>query len=230
MLATLVNATVVLICALLGKTLHQGLSEGLKNLLLQILGICVCVIGLRMALDVSNDLVIVLSIAIGTVIGHALRLDAHLDHLGERVQTLAKVEDGRFVEGFVTASLVFCIGAMSIVGSFEAGLNSNYSVIFTKSVLDGIMALVLASTLGIGVAFSAVVILLYQGALTLLAGVLSPLLTDLVVDYMSACGGIMIIGIGLTVGGFKEINTVNTLPGLVVAAGIGFLMPLAGMS
>ncbi len=223
MIATLVNAVVVVLCALLGNFLQRGFPEKLRTLMMQILGLCVIVVGLRMVLDVSNDMIIVLSVAIGTVIGHFCHLDRHLDNLGVRVKTLAKVDDARFVDGFVSASLLFCVGAMAIVGSFEAGLNDNYSIIFTKSVLDGIMAIVLGSTLGIGVAFSAVAIVVYQGALTLLAGLLSPVLTDLVVSYMSAAGGIMIMAIGVTTAGIKDINTVNTLPGLIVAAVIGAL-------
>lgn len=223
MIATLVNAVVVVLCALLGNFLQRGFPEKLRTLMLQILGVCIVVVGLRMVLDVSNDMIIVLSVAIGTVIGHFCQLDRHLDNLGVRVKTLAKVDDARFVDGFVSASLLFCVGAMAIVGSFEAGLNGNYSIIFTKAVLDGIMAIVLGSTLGIGVAFSAVVIVIYQGGLTLLAGLLSPVLTDLVVSYMSAAGGIMIMAIGITTAGIKEINTVNTLPGLIVAAIIGAL-------
>lgn len=223
MVATLVNAVVVVLCALLGNFLQRGFPEKLRTLMMQILGLCVIVVGLRMVLDVSNDMIIVLSVAIGTVIGHFCHLDRHLDNLGIRVKTLAKVDDARFVDGFVSASLLFCVGAMAIVGSFEAGLNGNYSIIFTKAVLDGIMAIVLGSTLGIGVAFSAVAIVVYQGALTLLAGLLSPVLTDLVVSYMSAAGGIMIMAIGVTTAGIKDINTVNTLPGLIVAAVIGAL-------
>lgn len=223
MIATLVNAVVVVLCALLGNFLQRGFPEKLRTLMMQILGLCVIVVGLRMVLDVSNDMIIVLSVAIGTVIGHFCHLDRHLDNLGVRVKMLAKVDDARFVDGFVSASLLFCVGAMAIVGSFEAGLNGNYSIIFTKAVLDGIMAIVLGSTLGIGVAFSAVAIVVYQGALTLLAGLLSPVLTDLVVSYMSAAGGIMIMAIGVTTAGIKDINTVNTLPGLIVAAVIGAL-------
>lgn len=230
MLATLVNAGVVIICALLGNYLQRGFPEKLRTLMMQILGICIIVVGLRMVLDVDNDIVIVLSIAIGTVIGHFCRLDRHLDSLGERVKMVAKVDDARFVEGFVSASLLFCVGAMAIVGSFEAGLNHNYSILFTKSVLDGIMAIVLGSTLGIGVAFSAAAVIIYQGVLTLLASLLSPVLTDLVVSYMSAAGGIMIMAIGVTTAGIREINTVNTLPGLLVAALLGFVMPLFGLA
>lgn len=230
MLATLVNAGVVIICALLGNYLQRGFPEKLRTLMMQILGICIIVVGLRMVLDVDNDIVIVLSIAIGTVIGHFCHLDRHLDSLGERVKMVAKVDDARFVEGFVSASLLFCVGAMAIVGSFEAGLNHNYSILFTKSVLDGIMAIVLGSTLGIGVAFSAAAVIIYQGALTLLASLFSPVLTDLVVSYMSAAGGIMIMAIGVTTAGIREINTVNTLPGLLVAALLGFVMPLFGLA
>lgn len=230
MIATIVNALVVIICAILGTFLQRGFPDRLRTLLMQALGVCIFVVGLRMVLDFSNDIVIVLSVAIGAVIGHFCQLDRHLDNLGLRVKQIAKVDDAHFVDGFVSASLIFCVGAMAILGAFEAGLNHNYSILLTKSVLDGIMAIVLASTMGIGVAFSAVVVIVYQGALTLLAGVLDPLLTDIVVSAMSACGGIMIMAIGITTAGIREMNTVNLLPGLLVAALFGFLMPALGLS
>lgn len=230
MIATIVNALVVVVCALVGNFLQRGFPDKLRSLLMQALGLCVLVVGLRMVLDFSNDIVIVLSIAIGAVIGHFCHIDKHLDNLGAGVKRLAKVNDDHFVEGFVSASLIFCVGAMAIVGAFEAGLNHNYSILLTKSVLDGVMAIVLASTMGIGVAFSAVVVIIYQGALTLLAGLLSPLLTDLVVSAMSAAGGVMIMAIGISTAGIREINTANLLPGLLVAALLGFLMPMLGLA
>ena len=227
MLATIVNTVVVFVCALVGMFMSKGFPNQLRTLLLQILGLCVCVVGLRMVLKVENDLVIVISLAIGTIIGHFLKLDERFNRLGEKLQALVKVKDTRFVDGFVSAAMLYCVGAMAISGSFEAGLNQNYSIIFTKSVLDGIMSIVLGSTMGIGVAFSAVAVLLYQGALTLLASVLSPLLTESVIAYMSAVGGVMIIGIGINTAGIKEINTINALPALLVAAVIAYVLPLA---
>lgn len=230
MIATIINTLVVIVCALLGNRLKRGFPDKLRRQLVQILGICVMLIGLRMALDGDNDLIVVLSIAIGTVIGYLCHLERHVNNLGERMKALIHLEDDRFVEGFVSASLLFSIGAMSVVGSFEAGLHHNYDIILTKSVLDGVMSIVLGSTLGIGVAFSAVVVFAYQGLLTLLAGVLSPLLTKLVIAYLSACGGVVIVAIGIDVSGLKAMNTTNTLPSLLVAMGFGLLLPILGLA
>lgn len=230
MIATIINTLVVIVCALLGNRLKRGFPDKLRRQLVQILGICVMLIGLRMALDGDNDLIVVLSIAIGTVIGYLCHLERHVNNLGERMKALIHLEDDRFVEGFVSASLLFSIGAMSVVGSFEAGLHHNYDILLTKSVLDGVMSIVLGSTLGIGVAFSAVVVFAYQGLLTLLAGVLSPLLTELVITYLSACGGVIIVAIGIDVSGLKAMNTTNTLPSLLVAMGFGLLLPILGLA
>lgn len=230
MIATIINTLVVIVCALLGNRLKRGFPDKLRRQLVQILGICVMLIGLRMALDGDNDLIVVLSIAIGTVIGYLCHLERHVNNLGERMKALIHLEDDRFVEGFVSASLLFSIGAMSVVGSFEAGLHHNYDIILTKSVFDGVMSIVLGSTLGIGVAFSAVVVFAYQGLLTLLAGVLSPLLTELVIAYLSACGGVVIVAIGIDVSGLKAMNTTNTLPSLLVVMGFGLLLPILGLA
>ena len=221
MIATIINTLVVIVCALLGNRLKRGFPDKLRRQLVQILGICVMLIGLRMALDGDNDLIVVLSIAIGTVIGYLCHLERHVNNLGERMKALIHLEDDR---------LLFSIGAMSVVGSFEAGLHHNYDIILTKSVLDGVMSIVLGSTLGIGVAFSAVVVFAYQGLLTLLAGVLSPLLTELVIAYLSACGGVVIVAIGIDVSGLKAMNTTNTLPSLLVAMGFGLLLPILGLA
>lgn len=230
MIATIINTIVVIICATIGNRLKRGFPENLRRQLVQILGICVMLIGLRMALAGESDLIIVLSIALGTLIGYLFRLEERMNNLGESMKRLVHIDDERFVEGFVSASLLFSIGAMSIVGSFEAGLHHHYDILLTKSVLDGVMSVVLGSTLGIGVAFSAIVIFLYQGVLTLLAGILSPILTDLVIGYLSACGGIVIVAIGIDVAGIKSINTANTLPALLVAMLFGLLLPILGLA
>lgn len=121
MIATLVNAAVVIACALLGNFLQRGFPDQTAHTVMQALGICIVVVGLRMVLDVSNDIVIVLSIAIGTVIGHFCQLDRHLDNLGVRVKQIAKVDDARFVDGFVSASLLFCVGAMASLAPLKQG-------------------------------------------------------------------------------------------------------------
>ena len=148
-----------------------------------------------------------------------------MENLGVRVKKLCHVNDSNFVEAFVSASLIFCVGAMAIVGSIEAAYG-NYDVIYVKSALDGIIAMVLASTMGIGVAFSGAAVFVYQGAITLLATLAGNVLTDTIISYLSASGGVLIIGIGLTTAGVKNFNTVNLLPGVFLAAAFGGILQL----
>lgn len=224
MLGTIVNVLAVMIGAVLGILLKRGLPEGVRTLVMQANGLCVIVIGLRMALTSPNDVVLVVSLSLGALIGYACHLDRRINHLGVQLKRLVRVNDSDFVDGFVSASLIYCVGAMAIVGAFEAGINQNYDVLFVKSTLDGIMSIVLGSTMGIGVFFSGLPVLIYQGALTLLASFLEPFLTDSVVEYLTASGGVLIMGIGLSVAGIKEIPTINLLPGIFIAGIIGYFV------
>ena len=219
---TLVNAGAIVLGALLGLLLKRGLPTEVRNLVMQVNGLVVMMIGLKMALESPND--VVLGLSIGALIGTALRLDDRLNHLGMTIKARLRVQDSNFVDGFVSASLIFCIGAMAIVGSFEAGVNHNYDVLFVKATIDGIMSIVLASTLGVGVAFSGAAVFLYQGGLTLLAGVLEPVLTDQVIAYMSSSGGLLIVAIGLSVAGIKEFKTANLLPGMFICGLLGYFV------
>ncbi len=221
---TLVNAGAIVLGALLGLLLKRGLPTEVRNLVMQVNGLVVMMIGLKMALESPNDVVLVVGLSIGALIGTVLRLDDRLNHLGMTIKARLRVQDSNFVDGFVSASLIFCIGAMAIVGSFEAGVNHNYDVLFVKATIDGIMSIVLASTLGIGVIFSGAAILLYQGGLTLLAGVLEPVLTDQVIAYMSSSGGLLIVAIGLSVAGIKEFKTANLLPGMFICGLLGYFV------
>lgn len=230
MLATIINAAAIVICSIIGNFLRKGFPKELSRLIIDVLAVSVLVIGARMALQAENDIVVVISLVIGSAIGYACQLDKRLEKFGVWVQKKTRVNDNSFVEGFVSASLMFCVGAMAIVGALEAGLNHNYSVLLTKSVLDGTMSIVLASSMGIGVAFAALSLLVYQGSITLLAGVLQPVLTDSVIGYMTAVGGVLIMAIGVSMSGKWEIKTANTLPALLIAALVGYVMPLVGLS
>lgn len=224
MLGTIVNMLAVMIGALLGLFLKRGLPEGVRTLIMQANGLCVMVIGLRMALTSPNDVVVVVSLSLGALIGYACHLDRRMNNLGIQLKRLVRVNDSDFVDGFVSASLIYCVGAMAIVGAFEAGINQNYDILFVKSSLDGIMSIVLGSTMGIGVFFSGLPVFVYQGSLTLLASFLEPFLTDSVVDYLTASGGVLIMAIGISVSGIKEIPTINLLPGVFIAAIIGYFI------
>lgn len=222
MFATLVNMVAILLGAFLGMGLKRGIPDHVKNTIMQGLGLAIMVIGLKMAVGADNDIVVVISLVIGGILGEWVKLDKKLDNLGALVKKKLKVNDSNFVDGFVSASLIFCVGAMAIVGSIDAGLRGDYTVLFLKSTLDGIVAIVLASSLGVGVACSALMVLVYQGLITLLAVYLQNILVGDVISYMTAVGGILIIGIGMGIANIKQINTINLLPGIFVAVILGY--------
>lgn len=221
MLAVFVNALSVIIGSILGLLFRKRLKEEYTKTVIVCMGICTMVIGITSAIQTANILIVLVCLVLGTVLGELIKLETHLDNLGDRLKkTVSRNGDSRFTEGFVSASLLFCIGSMSIMGSFEAGLQGKYDIIFTKSIMDGIMAVTFAATMGIGVAFSALTIILYQGALTLLAGVIAPILSDPVVVEMSAVGGVMLIATGMNIMGLtkERIRVGNMLPALIFPA------------
>ena len=221
MLAVFVNAATVIFGSLLGILLHNRLKEQHTKTIVVAMGICTMVIGMTGAIATSNILIVILCLVAGTVIGQLLKLEKRMDGAGDWLKKRVKNKNNaRFTEGFVTASLLFCVGSMSIIGSFDAGLRENYDIIFAKSVMDGIMAVTFAATMGVGVAFSAITIIVYQGALTLLAGVVEPLLTQSVITEMSAVGGVMLIATGMNIIGLtkERIQVGNMLPALIFPA------------
>lgn len=200
MLATGINCVLVLVGSTLGLLLKGRLSPRMLEVLVQALGLCVMSIGIASAIGTENTLCVVVCLALGTILGQAIDIERHLDSWGDKLRKRVEKNaegDSTFTEGFVTASLLFCIGAMAIVGSIEAGINGDYSILISKSVIDGITAMSLATALGIGVAFSIIPVLLYQGGITLLAGLAAGVLQDAVITEMSAVGGCIIFGIGL---------------------------------
>ncbi|MFS8540845.1 MAG: DUF554 domain-containing protein, partial [Tissierellales bacterium] len=161
-------------------------------------------------------ILVIISIVLGSIIGQAIGIEDKLDKLGKRLEDRFGKDDSNFSKGFVTASLVFCIGAMAIVGALESGLAGNHSTLFAKSVLDGITSVIFASTLGIGVAFSAIAVFIYEGSISLLASFLSGLFSPEAIAEMSAVGGILIMGIGLNVLGIRKVNVGNMLPAVFI--------------
>lgn len=216
MLGTFINAGAVLVGAMIGLLLHKGFSEKLADALMKGLGLCTLYIGISGSLKGYSTLILILSMVVGTLIGYGLKLD-------DRVNGLAIFLEGRFqkkmsekvsiAEGFVTASLLFCVGAMAIVGSLQAGLTKDYSMLLNKSVLDFVSAIIFASTLGVGVVFSAAFVLIFQGAITLFAQWMSPLLSsDTVINEMTCVGSVLIIGLALNMLGLTKLKIMNYLP------------------
>lgn len=216
MLGTVVNVCAILLGSALGLLLRKGLPQRLRDTVMQGLGLCVILIGLSGAICTADTMCVIISIVVGGLVGAAVNIEKRLEILGNLAQRkLARGGDG-FARGFVTASLVYCVGAMAIMGALDSGLKGDHATLIAKSALDGISAIIFASTLGPGVAFSALAVLVYQGAITLMAGWLKPLLTDAIVTEMSAVGGLLIVGIGLNMLYDKHIAVGNLLPAIFV--------------
>lgn len=224
-LGTLINILAIIIGAVLGVVLKKGIPERFKNTIMQAIGLAVVIVGLSGALQgiysVTGDKLdrnyitgMILSLVIGSLLGEIIKIEDKLDKLGEWFQKRFSKGESTFAKGFVTASLVYCVGAMAIVGSLEDGLYGKIDILLAKSMLDGISAIVFAATLGPGVAFSALSVLVYQGAITLAAGALKPVLTDAVVAQMSMVGGVLIMAIGFNILEIKKFRVGNMLPSI----------------
>lgn len=216
MVGTVVNTLAIVAGSLLGISLRRGISDAYKETVIAAIGLAVMLIGLKSALQTDDLLLVIISLALGAVIGEMLKIEVRLEALGRLIGSqMGRAGEG-VAQGFVTASLVFCVGAMAIIGSLESGLTGNHQTLFAKSLLDGVTSVIFASTLGIGVIFSSVSVLIYQGAITLAATYLKPFLTAGVVAQMSAVGGLLIVAIGLNILDIKKLRIGNMLPGLFI--------------
>ena len=213
---TLFNALAVVAGSLLGLLAGRFIPERLRETVFRCLGLFTMTLGLNMALKTEHSLAVLLSLILGTIAGDLCHLDARLNGLGDALKAKMRSANPRFTEGFVTATLLFCIGAMAIVGAFEDGLRHNPGLLVTKGVMDGISSVLLAGSFGIGVLFSAVPMTLYQAGLTFLAVEAAPLLTPDKIADLSGLGGLMIVGIGLNLLGITKLKLCDMLPGLVL--------------
>lgn len=220
---SLVNAAAIIAGSLIGMALHGRFPERFRRIVFQGLGLCVLLIGAKMALTVTDPLLLIFSILLGGLAGELLRLDRAFERLGERAKELLRSGNPDFTEGLITASLIFCIGAMAIVGSFDEGIRGDATVLYTKSILDGFASVALASTFGSGVLFSFLPVLLYQGSLTIFAGLFQQHFTPVVISQLTATGGLLILGIGLTLLDIKRVNLSNLLPSLAIAVALALL-------
>lgn len=217
MLGTLVNVGTVILGSSLGLLLHTRLPRKLIVIVFQVIGLFTLFLGFSMALKTANFLIMIFSGAIGAVIGELCQIERGINRLGENLKRRLKSDNDKFAEGLVTAFLLFCMGSMTILGAFEEGLGGKPNLLLAKSLLDGFSSMALAAGLGAGVLLAVVPLLIYQGGLTLLAGLLGDVLTTPIVNEMTAVGGLLLIGLGLTILEIKIVKVVNMLPSLVVA-------------
>ena len=216
--ATIINVFLILLGGALGLRFKGLISSGLMSILTHALGLCVLIIGVNSAAGTQDMLCVIVCMVAGTVIGHAVDIERRLEGLGDflRAKLIRGNGSGRFTEGFMNASLLYCVGAMAITGSIEAGLNHNYEIIVSKGVIDGVTSISFAATMGVGVLFSTVPVLIYQGGITLLAGWVGTYLPDAVITEMTAVGGLLIIALAVNVLelGKTKIKVGNMLPAM----------------
>ncbi len=214
MQGTLINVAAIVMGSLVGVGLRGGIPDKYKETVIGGIGLAVLLIGAKGALQTDALLLVIVSLAAGSLVGEALRFEERLERMGRWIGRRLTGSAEGIANAFVTASLVFCVGAMAVVGSLESGLTGNHQTLYAKSMLDGVTSIVFASTLGIGVIFSALAVLIYQGAITLSAVYLKPFLTPTVVEQMTAVGGLLILAIGFNILGIKRLRIGNMLPAI----------------
>ncbi|NYE58015.1 DUF554 domain-containing protein [Carboxydothermus ferrireducens] len=215
MLGTIVNFIAILLGGSIGVFFKKSLPENYKEIVMNILALSVVVVGIQMAITSKNFLVVILSLVLGGLVGEFLGIEKGLNSLGQKLEKRFSESGGDFARGFVYATLVFCVGAMAIMGAIEDGLNNNHQILFIKSLLDGISSIIFAATLGKGVIFSAFPVLIYQGSISLFAGLIKGFLTPAIVNELTATGGILIIGIGTNMLNLTKLKIGNYLPALI---------------
>lgn len=227
-IGTIVNVLAVLAGGTVGLFIKKGLKDSLQDMIMKVLGISTMFIGASGALcgllyfkdgvlSTKGTMLMIFSLVIGALVGELIRIEDGLDRVGEKLKSLVKADGkGHFVEGFVTNTLVTCVGAMTIMGSFQDGLNGDPSTLFAKSVLDGVICIVFTSTMGVGAMFAVIPIAIYQGGFTFLARFIEPYLTDAMVSDMSYVGSVLIFAIGINLAFGKKFRVGNMLPAILV--------------
>ncbi|GAA4724409.1 DUF554 domain-containing protein [Brevibacillus fulvus] len=228
LLGTIVNAAAIFVGALIGRLL-SGIPAAIRQTVMQGIGLVVIILGLKMSMQTENFILLIVSIVVGSIFGGFLKIEAKLDQFGRWLEKkVGGKKEGSIATGFVTATLVYCIGAMAVLGAMDSGLRGNHDILYTKAMMDGFSAIIFSSTLGIGVALSAVPVFLYQGAIALLSTQINQFVSQELLDQIlvevTAVGGLMIIGIGINIMELRKVNVANMLPGLLIAAiGVPFV-------
>ena len=228
MLGTIVNTLAIIAGSLIGLAFRGGIPKKYNVTIMQAISLAVILVGLKMALKTDAILLVIISLAIGSVIGEFLGIEERLENLGKLLERKFSKNGNGISRGFVVASLVYCVGSMAIVGSLESGLTGNHQTLFAKSALDGISAIIFTSTLGIGVMFSSFSVFVYQGLITVSASLIKPFLVEAVINQMSAVGGLLIMAIGFNLLEIQKIRVGNMLPAIFLPLVYFMIKLLAG--
>ncbi|MBP1731727.1 MAG: ydfK [Deltaproteobacteria bacterium] len=216
MLGTIINAGTVILGSCVGLLVHSRLPQRITTIVFQCIGLFTLFLGITMAMKTGNFLIMIFSIVLGAVAGELLDIDARMNRLSELFKRKIRLSSERFSEGLVTSFLVFCMGSMSILGPIEEGLGGPPNLLLAKSVLDAFSSMALAASLGVGVLFSVIPLVLYQGGITLFAGSLQGFFTTPLINELTAVGGILLMGLGINLLEIKSFKILNMLPSLVI--------------
>lgn len=216
MLGTIVNVFTVIVGGLLGTLLKKSLPERFKKIVFEVIGLATLGLGVLMIVKMDNPVIVIISMVIGSLIGEFMNIEHGIDAFSSIVKDKLNVSDEKFSEGLVTAFITFCVGPMTILGSLQDGFGDP-SILITKSILDGFTATFYASAMGIGVAFSSILLFIYQGGLTIFAEFLKPFISESLLKNFTATGGVMMLGIGVRLLEIKKVKVANMLPALIIA-------------
>lgn len=227
-MGTIANTAAIICGTFLGLFLRRGLPEKWRETIMHGVALCIVVIGLQMAFETKNIIICVVSLVIGSIAGEWVDIENHLQRFGnwagQKINNGSNGTSKKIADAFIAASLIYCVGAMAVVGSLQDGLMGDPTILYAKATLDGIIAVILAANMGVGVALSALCVLAYQGTLTMLAGFLQPFMTDAVIAEVTACGGILIIAIGINMLKLLEIRLANQLPAVFIAGIVAYFV------
>ncbi len=229
MLGTIVNVITVVAGGSIGLLLNKKLPDRFVKIFFQVVGLFTLFLGFSMALETTHVLHMIMALITGAVIGEALKLEQRMETLGDKLKSRLKLGNEKFTEGLLTAFLLYCMGSLTILGAIEEGMGGSPKLLLIKSLMDGVSSVALASGLGIGVVFSAIPLLIYQGGITLLAMGFGEFLPEVYITELSAIGGILLIGLGISILEIKKIKVMNMLPALLMIVILLWLLPDFGI-
>lgn len=222
-MGTLINVAAVIIGSLIGLMIKQKLPPKIITILFQVMGLFTLVLGISMSLKTEHFLIVIGSLVVGAVTGEWIDLDKYMNRWSMSLKERLKIGNEKFTDGLITAFLLYCMGAMTILGAIEEGVEGSYDILLMKSLMDGVSSIALASGLGIGVMFSSIPLLVYQGGLTLFSSVIGKHFTELIINDLSATGGILLIGLGINILEIKKLKIINMVPALVIVVILSYL-------
>ena len=223
-MGTLINVVAVILGSIIGLMINKRLPKKIIVIIFQVMGLFTLVLGISMSLKTEHYLVVIGSLVLGAIIGEWINLEKYMTSWSDKFKKRFKLGNEKFTDGMITAFLLYCMGAMTILGAIEEGLEGSYDILLMKSLMDGVSSIALAAGLGIGVMFSVIPLLVYQGGLTLFSAYIGEHFTDVIINDLSATGGILLIGLGINILEIKQLRILNMVPALVIVVILSYLI------